>query len=272
MVTALRGGHSAVTVYGPSGCGKSSLAVAGVVPRMRRDGHEVLVVDVGRTSSLRAALATELFTLAVSGRYGVEQAQQADPDRIRRWLDKLGLTDTFHRVTGQQGTSVLVVLDQAEALLNLSEPEIGQDVALLFPERRTDGFQVLLTLRADFMDAALSHPELGPALRHGTTLPLTPMTRDQLHAVITEPIRRIPGVEYDPGLDQRILDDTARTPESSRCWASSWPSCGSAGPVGGCGPKRTRSWDGCPARCAATPNRRGRPASGRERKPRRACC
>ncbi|GHC84003.1 hypothetical protein GCM10007079_25560 [Nocardiopsis terrae] len=212
VVTALRGGHSAVTVYGPSGCGKSSLAVAGVVPRMRRDGHEVLVVDVGRTSSLRAALATELFTLAVSGRYGVEQAQQADPDRIRRWLDKLGLTDTFHRVTGQQGTSVLVVLDQAEALLNLSEPEIGQDVALLFPERRTDGFQVLLTLRADFMDAALSHPELGPALRHGTTLPLTPMTRDQLHAVITEPIRRIPGVEYDPGLDQRILDDTGQDP------------------------------------------------------------
>ncbi|MGW5877244.1 nSTAND1 domain-containing NTPase [Nocardiopsis terrae] len=212
VVAALRGGHSAVTVYGPSGCGKSSLAVAGVVPRMRQDGHEVLVVDVGRTSSLRAALATELFTLAVSGCYGVEHAQQADPDRIRRWLDKLGFPDTFHRVTGQQGTNVLVVLDQAEALLNLSGPEVEQDLALLFPERRTDGFRVLLTLRADFMDAALSHPELGPALRHGTTLPLTPMTRDQLHAVVTEPIRRIPGVEYDPGLDQRILDDAGQDP------------------------------------------------------------
>ncbi|WP_017585963.1 nSTAND1 domain-containing NTPase [Nocardiopsis ganjiahuensis] len=212
VVTVLHGGHSAVTVYGPSGCGKSSLALAGVVPRMRQEGHEVLVLDAGRTSSTAAALATELSALVASGRYGAQRAEQADPDRIRRWLDELGPADAFHRVTGRQGTNVLVVLDQAEALLNLSEPEIARAVALLFPEQRTDGLRVLLTLRADFMDTALSHPELGPALRRGTTLPLTPMTRDQLRTVITEPVRRVSGVEYDPGLEQRILDDAGHDP------------------------------------------------------------
>ncbi|WP_282695921.1 trypsin-like peptidase domain-containing protein [Streptomyces sp. CC208A] len=209
-VAALRGHHGAVTVYGPSGCGKSSLALAGVVPRMRREGHEVLVVDFGGTASPRAVLATELFEAARSGRHGPSRADSAD--QVEQWLDGLGLTGAFHRATGRRPARLLVVLDQAEALLNRPEPEIAQAVALLFPERQPAGLRVLLTLRADFMDAALSHPRLGPALRRGVTLPLTPMTRDQLHAVITEPVKAVPAVAYDPGLVARILDDAGDEP------------------------------------------------------------
>lgn len=51
VVRALRGEHRAVTLYGPSGSGKSSLALAGVVPRMRRAGYDVLVVNAGRIAS-----------------------------------------------------------------------------------------------------------------------------------------------------------------------------------------------------------------------------
>ncbi|MFC8592173.1 S1 family peptidase [Streptomyces atroolivaceus] len=40
VVTALKGDHPAVILCGPSGCGKSSLALAGVVPRRRRENRE----------------------------------------------------------------------------------------------------------------------------------------------------------------------------------------------------------------------------------------
>ncbi|MCK9868697.1 serine protease [Nocardiopsis dassonvillei] len=212
VFSALRGDHPAVTVYGPSGCGKSSLVLAGVVPKMRENGYEVLVVDAGRSGSHQAALATELFEVVRSGRYGSARADRADHDQIERWLDELGLADAFHRATGQQRKRLLVVLDQAEALLDLSEPELRQTVALLFPERAPEGLRVVATLRADFMDAMLSHTQLGPVLRRAVTLPITPMTRDQLHAVITEPLRLVPAVEYDPGLDRRILDDAGDGP------------------------------------------------------------
>ncbi|MEU6863541.1 AAA family ATPase [Streptomyces sp. NPDC046876] len=213
VVAALLGTHPAVTVYGPSGCGKSSLALAGVAPRMRRAGHEVLVADFSGATSPKAVLATELFEVVRSGQDdGPARAENAD--QVERWLDRLGLMGAFHRATGRRGQKarLLVVLDQAEALLNRSEAEIEQAVALLFPEQRPPGLQVLLTLRADFMDAALGDAHLGPVLRRGVTLPLTPMTRDQLDAVITEPIERIPAVAYDPGLDRRILDDAGGEP------------------------------------------------------------
>nr|WP_241200037.1 trypsin-like peptidase domain-containing protein [Streptomyces sp. ADI92-24] len=210
VVAALRGERPSVTVYGPSGCGKSSLALAGVVPAMRRADHAVLVVDAGHVGSARAALATELFETATSNGHGPARPDSAD--HVDDWLRELGLVDAFHRATGRPATRLLVVLDQAEALLNAPEPELAETLALLFPEHPPANLRILVTLRADFMDAALSHPLLGPALRRGTTLPLTPMTRDQLHTVITEPLAHVPAVEYDPGLDRRILDDAGGEP------------------------------------------------------------
>ncbi|WP_432087402.1 nSTAND1 domain-containing NTPase [Streptomyces sp. bgisy095] len=233
VVTALRGDRPAVTLYGPSGCGKSSLAFAGVVPRMREAGHDVLAVDSGRAGNLRAALATELSALAGASsadslRTALAGASSADPprteppsavspptvdaDRVEAWLGRLGLADAFHRATGRPAARLLVVLDQAEALLDLPDADLADALDLLFPPRPPAGPRILLTLRADCVDAALNHPRLGPALRRSATLPLTPMTRDQLHAVITRPLRDVPAVDYDPGLDRRVLDDAGGEP------------------------------------------------------------
>ncbi|MFF8948706.1 trypsin-like peptidase domain-containing protein [Streptomyces sp. NPDC014940] len=208
-VDAVRG-HPVVTVYGPSGCGKSSLVLAGVVPKVRRDAYDVLVLGAGHAGSLRVALATELYEAARAGDDGPPRA--TDVDQVDRWLAELGLVDAYHRATGRPARRLLLVLDQAEALLNRPEQEIAETIALIFPQRPPTGLRVLVTLRADFMDAALRHPHLGPALQSGETLPLTPMTPDQLRDVITEPLRRIPAVAYDPGLDQRIVDDAGGEP------------------------------------------------------------
>ncbi|MFD5899581.1 trypsin-like peptidase domain-containing protein [Streptomyces sp. NPDC060366] len=210
VVAALRGDRTAVTLCGPSGCGKSSLALAGVAPVMRRAGHEVVVVHCGRTSRPVGALAFELLELARQERFGPPRAIRIE--RVVAWLTGAGLADTVHRLTGSATTDLLVVLDQAEALLDLPEGDLTALLSVLFPARRTAGMRVLLTLRADFIDAALSHEHLGPVLKRGAVLPLTPMTREQFHAVITRPVDRVPGVSYEPGLARRILEDAGSEP------------------------------------------------------------
>ncbi|MER8003890.1 trypsin-like peptidase domain-containing protein [Streptomyces sp. NPDC095613] len=210
VVRALRGERAAVTLCGPSGCGKSSLALAGVAPVMRRAGHEVVVVHCGRTSRPVGALAVELLELARQERFGPPRA--IGVERVVTWLTGAGLADTVHRLTGSATTDLLVVLDQAEALLDLPEGDLTALLSVLFPSRRTAGMRVLLTLRADFIDAALSHERLGPVLKRGAVLPLTPMTREQLRAVITCPVDRVPGVSYEPGLVRRILEDAGSEP------------------------------------------------------------
>ncbi|MEV7282142.1 trypsin-like peptidase domain-containing protein [Streptomyces sp. NPDC093111] len=210
VVRALRGDHAAVTLCGPSGCGKSSLALAGVAPVMRRAGHEVVVVNCGRTSRPVGAVAVELLELARQERFGPPRA--VGVERVVAWLTGAGLADTVHRLTGSATTDLLVVLDQAEALLDLPEGDLTALLSVLFPARRTAGMRVLFTLRADFIDAVLSHDHLGPVLKRGAVLPLTPMTREQLHAVITRPVDRVPGVSYEPGLARRILEDAGSEP------------------------------------------------------------
>ncbi|GII63503.1 hypothetical protein Skr01_35880 [Sphaerisporangium krabiense] len=210
VVTALRGART-VTVYGPSGCGKSSLALAGVVPRMRADGHEVLAFNAGLISSMRAALATELYEAVRSGRYGPARADGAD--QVEAWLAGKGFADTLHRVRGTMSGDLLVVLDQAEGLLNRTQAEIDELADLLFPRHRPiGGVRILVTLRSDLMDPVLRHPRLGPALLGGTTLPLAPMSGEQLEEVIVKPVERLAAVAYEPGLTRRILDDAGGEP------------------------------------------------------------
>ncbi len=215
VVTALKGKHPAVILYGPSGCGKSSLALAGVVPRMRRDEeqYDALVVHAGADGSLLSGLATDLYEAVRTGRYGDPRAQSVD--QVEGWLANKGLIDTLNRLRGRTGGKYLVVVDQAEALLDRTDAEIDEVARLLFPRGgHGTGSRLLVTLRSDFVDAALKHPRLGPLLRDNRTLPLTPMSRDQLRDVITKPLEKAPAVAYDPGLAQRILDDACREPEN----------------------------------------------------------
>ncbi|MGW0600247.1 nSTAND1 domain-containing NTPase [Streptomyces sp. NPDC002776] len=214
VLDALRGRWPTVTLCGPSGCGKSSLALAGVVPRMREAGYAVLVVNAGHISSLRHALATRLYELheAERGKGGDGPAPARSADHVAALLEEWTLPDVLHRVLGSAGSRVLVVVDQAEALLDRSEADLADAAGLLFREAQPEGVRVLLTLRADFVDAALNRPVLGPALRDGFTVALTPMSEEQLAKVIGEPVRRMPTVAYDPGLEELIRKDAGGAP------------------------------------------------------------
>ncbi|MFF3735156.1 AAA family ATPase [Streptomyces sp. NPDC002476] len=214
VLDALRGRWPTVTLCGPSGCGKSSLALAGVVPRMREAGYAVLVVNAGHISSLRHALATRLYELheAERGKGADGPAPVRSAEHVAALLGEWTFPDVLHRVLGSAGGRVLVVVDQAEALLDRSEADLTEAAGLLFREGQPEGVRVLLTLRTDFVDAALNRPVLGPALRDGFTVALTPMSEDQLAKVIGEPVNRMPAVAYDPGLEELIRKDAGGAP------------------------------------------------------------
>ncbi|MDQ8707953.1 hypothetical protein RCO28_36630 [Streptomyces sp. LHD-70] len=134
----------------------------------------------GRTSDPLGALAVELLKLPRQERF--ETPPAGGVEQVVAWLTETGLADAVHRLTGSATTDLLVVLDQAETLLDLPEGDLTALLSVLFPARRTAGVRVLLTLRADFVDATLNHENLGPVLKRGAIHALTPMTREQLHA------------------------------------------------------------------------------------------
>ncbi|MFI5477599.1 trypsin-like peptidase domain-containing protein [Streptomyces rubiginosohelvolus] len=217
--------RQAVTLFGPSGCGKSSLALAGVVPRMRRGsgedegegegepGYDAVVVNAGAGGSLLSRLAVDLYEAVRTGQYGDRRAESVD--QVEKWLAGKGLVKTLDILRGAADGRCLVVLDQAEALLQLGDEEFDAGAGLLFPpDGPTVGFPLLITLRSDFMDAALRHPRLGPLVSGTKLMPLMPMSENQLRDVITKPLEKAPAVVYEPGLAERILDDARREPEN----------------------------------------------------------
>ncbi|MFC4010051.1 trypsin-like peptidase domain-containing protein [Nonomuraea purpurea] len=188
-----------VTLVGPSGCGKSSLALAGVVPALRQAAYEVVVVRPSIGRSLVSALSAELSAHLPPGLAGVEVGRQ-------------GLAEVAPLVLrGSRAERLLVVVDQAEELLVCSPEEAQCAAEVLFPDRPPDEVCVLLTLRADFLEAGLSHPALGSGLG-SAVYALNPMRREQLKKVIERPLAAIPAVAYAPMLVEKMLDDAGNEP------------------------------------------------------------
>ncbi|WP_229925190.1 nSTAND1 domain-containing NTPase [Streptomyces sulfonofaciens] len=213
-LAALLENRSHVALVGPSGCGKSSLALAGVVPRLRRSGYEVLVVRPATGVCLYTTVASELSRVARDGAHAdsTEADWASRSPELEALLVAQGLPETAPRVLGERGTRLLVVLDQAETLLAGDHRPAEQAADLLFSNRHTGGVRVLATVRADFLDAALSHPDIGRALSRAAVRMLTPMTRDQLDEAIRRPVERIPALSYDAGLVRQMLDDAGERP------------------------------------------------------------
>ncbi|WP_331743902.1 trypsin-like peptidase domain-containing protein (plasmid) [Streptomyces sp. NBC_00873] len=172
LLEADGGPTSCVTLAGPSGSGKSSVLMAGVVPRLREQGVEVVL--------LRAA----------SGQRLPVPASPAD--------------------AGQR--HVVVAVDQAEALLTLPDDELRDTVGRLLEAAARPRTGVLTVVRSDFQDAMLSHPELGRLVGGAPAHQLGPMTTQQLTNAVVRPLDGIPGVEYSAGLAARIIEDAVGRP------------------------------------------------------------
>jgi hypothetical protein len=65
------------------------------------------------------------------------------------------------------------------------------------------------------------------------TLHVAPLDRANLRETIVRSAERAPGLDFEPGLVDRILDDAGSEPGSCRWWSRCWRTCGVVARAGG---------------------------------------
>jgi WD40 repeat protein len=208
-----------LVVVGSSGSGKSSLVRAGVLPRLGKDRSSWAVVEPFRPGAepIRE-LAKSMFEAFpdVSGR----PDWRVIHDRLR---DESHAADTASMLTeyaddltmllGRRETSVLLVVDQAEELLQGGagdEASAFLNVLRRATERPGGRVFALLTLRSDFLGSFQNHPALrNPAF---ADLPLGLLPVEHFPQVIEGPAERAE-IALEPGLVGSMIAD-ARTDDA----------------------------------------------------------
>ena len=194
-----------VAVAGPSGAGKSSLVRAGLLPRLRTAGDLVAELRLAPLARPEAALVAALASVLT----GATMLQDCETPQdcetvVAQLVDAIG------------DARIVLVIDQFEELA-AADPQAAQHLIALIGElvdKAADGgsppVRAVLTLRSATLDTVLA-PGTADMLGTGTLL-LAPMERGQLREAIVAPAERAPGLSFEPGLVDRILDDAAAEP------------------------------------------------------------
>jgi hypothetical protein len=191
-----------LAVVGPSGSGKSSVARAGLVPALRRGAlpgsERWFVVEMQPGAQPLQELERSLLRIAVS-----------PPDRLLEWLqqDVQSLRRVIPRMLpGGANTELVLVIDQFEELFTLVEDEATRahvlDVLYAAVTDPLSRLRVIITLRADFYDRPLLHPNFGTLIRECTEVVL-PLATTELGRAIVSPADRA-GVRLEQGLEAAI--------------------------------------------------------------------
>ncbi|MFE9320041.1 trypsin-like peptidase domain-containing protein [Nocardia sp. NPDC052278] len=202
-----------VAVAGPSGTGKSSLIRAGVIPRLRAQGRQIATfrlageVSPGEAATPVVRAVAPRFDFPDGGELSTLLAEQAaresdtPDDSVARLLERV------------PPEGLVLFADQFEDLA-ATTPERARAVLQWLMELTradTEGhIRILLTLRWDALNNLID-AELASFL-DGATVALAPMGRDQLRDAIQRPAARAPGVDLQPALVERLVDDTVGEP------------------------------------------------------------
>ena len=215
-------------LVGSSGSGKSSLARAGVLPRLHKDPSRWAVVEPFRPKTDPVGELARSLSLAfpegparpdwkgVRDRLGTE-AREAKPGDVGNENPANSVlseySDDLTMALGRREASVLVVVDQAEELLQGAAPqESAEFLTLLRNATSRPGGRVfgLLTLRSDFLGSFQNHLALRGVVFADMLLGLLPV--EDFPQVIEGPAARAE-IALEPGLVTSLIAD-ARTDDA----------------------------------------------------------
>jgi WD40 repeat protein len=218
-------------ILGPSGTGKSSFLRAGLLPRLRRDDRDFVVLDIvrphrnilsGDTGLAKAIHATRTrLELSAPNLGEIKRAcRDGCASRLREWLRESQLAAAARLLAepGEALPTLVLPVDQAEELFGA---DAGHEAALFLEliaelAGATDdqaaklGLIVAVTIRTDRYLALQTAPQLAGV---GSVLfdELKAMPRTEFKEVIIGPAERSTQggrpLELAPALVTRLLDD-----------------------------------------------------------------
>ena len=207
-----------IPVLGASGSGKSSVVLAGLVPRLQKEGHW-LFTHFRPGSEPFQALARALVPLYEPYKNVTEQIHQAR-QLAEYFVDgSVHLKDVFSQIEqNYPNYRVLLIADQFEEIYTLcgeQETRLSFLDTLLtsfqsFPSQSQSSRVLVLTMRADFLGNALSYRPFADILQN-PDIKLRPMNHEEISQVIVKPASNL-GVMFEVGLVERILDDVENEP------------------------------------------------------------
>jgi len=201
-----------VAVLGSSGSGKSSLVFAGLIPQLRQNSQWLIATCRPQNAPLREISVTLIDALYQTELNEINRISEIKALTSGLEQQTLELTDIIARIFDKHPTTrLLLVIDQFEELYTLS-PTTTQSLflnhLLNFLEQHTTPPKttVLITLRADFLGYALSHPKLAKLLDTYRNKMLGDLSDADLSLAIEQPARAL-NVTFEEGLAERIVRD-----------------------------------------------------------------
>ncbi len=198
-----------LAVVGPSGSGKSSVVSAGLVPSLRAGALPGLerwfVAEMHPGDSPFEELEGALLRVAARPPTDLLQLLESGQD---------GLLRASRQVLPEDGSELLLVVDQFEELFTLTQDEDCRSgflkvlaVAVADPLSRV---RIVVSLRADFYDRPLLYRAFGDLLAARTEA-VPPLSTNELVRAIVGPADRV-GVRMKPGLVSEIVTEVADQP------------------------------------------------------------
>jgi WD40 repeat protein len=201
-----QGGAKLLAVLGASGSGKSSLMRAGVLPRLKRDQRNWIVLPPFRPQ----LHPLEELAQAVA----VSLGQGAD---WRHWRDAFGREDITRTLSdlardlrcahASNEAQILITVDQAEELFGAAEKDGAEQFLGVLNGLQDERlpFLTAMTLRADYLDELQRAPTLTAPFEEFS---LKPMPLARVRDIIEGPAR-VAGLTVDDALVAAAMNDAA---------------------------------------------------------------
>ncbi len=198
-----------LAVVGPSGSGKSSLVKAGLIAALWRGdipgSEKWFVVEMLPGTHPIDELEVALTRVA---------ANQASNLREQLERDERGLVRAAQLILPNDGTELVIVIDQFEEVFTLVTDEHERVQFLKLIQNAVSDLRshirVVVTLRADFYDRPLHYAGIGELFRSRIET-ILPLTADGLERAISQPAERV-GVRFEPGLVAKIISEVNYQP------------------------------------------------------------